>query len=114
MLYLGFDDDGNVLDSAKFSVLGIFASIFHCVISTSCQCERDFSSLSMLLTNLRRSMAPAKVEKIIFLKMNVKRIPEGRIVLQNLEQMDTDYAKARARATAMQAKGAGSIVSITN
>ncbi|CAN0315028.1 unnamed protein product, partial [Ascophyllum nodosum] len=37
---------------------------------TSCQAERNFSSLSFLIGTLRASMSPFKVEQIMFLKLN--------------------------------------------
>ena len=48
----------------------------HGVEATSCQAERNFSSLSVLIGTLRASVSPFKVEQMIFLKLNQVCLPE--------------------------------------
>ena len=52
------------------------ARLYHSVEGTSCQAERNFSSLSFLMGTLRASMSPFKVEKMMFLKLNQGCLPE--------------------------------------
>ena len=50
--------------------LALAARLYHGVEATSCQAERNFSSLSFLIGTLRASMSPFKVEQMMFLKLN--------------------------------------------
>ena len=55
--------------------LALVARLYHGVEATSCQAERDFSSLSFFIGTLRASMSPFKVEQIMFLKLNKGCLP---------------------------------------
>ena len=46
--------------------LALLARLYHGVEATSCQVERNFSSLSFLISTLRTSMGPFKVEQRCF------------------------------------------------
>ena len=50
--------------------LALVARLYHGVEATSCQAERNFSSLSFLIGTLRASLSPFKVEQMMFLKLN--------------------------------------------
>ena len=50
--------------------LVLLARLYHGVEATSCQAERNFSPLSVLIGTLRASMSPFKVEQTMFLKLN--------------------------------------------
>ena len=50
--------------------------LYHGVEAVSCQGERNFSLLSILIGTLRASMSPFKVEQIMFLKLNQGCLPE--------------------------------------
>ena len=56
--------------------LSLVARLYHGVEATSCQAERNFSSLSFLIGSLRASMSPFKVEQMMFLKLNQGCLPE--------------------------------------
>ena len=56
--------------------LAFVARLYHGVEATSCQAERNFSSLSFLIGTLRARMSPFKVEKMMFLKLNQGCLPE--------------------------------------
>ena len=56
--------------------LALIARLDHGVEATSCQAERNFSSLSFLIGILRVSMSPFKVEQMMFLKLNQGCLPE--------------------------------------
>lgn len=51
--------------------------LYHGMESTSCQVERIFSALALLVSNLHTPTLPAKVEKIMFLKLNQPYLPEA-------------------------------------
>ena len=44
--------------------------------ATSCQAERNFSSLSVLIGTMWASMSPFKVEQMTFLKLNQGCLPK--------------------------------------
>ena len=50
--------------------LALIARLYHGIKSTSCQAERNFSTLSNLIGSLRSSMLPSKVERMMFLRLN--------------------------------------------
>ena len=50
--------------------LALVTRHYHGVGATSCQAERNFSSLSFLIDTLRASMSPFKVEQMMFPKLN--------------------------------------------
>ena len=56
--------------------LAFVTRLYHGVEATSCQAERNFSSLSFLIGTLRASMSPFKVEQMMFLKLNQGCLPE--------------------------------------
>ena len=56
--------------------LALFARLHHGVEATSCQAERNFSSLSVLIGALQASISLFKVEQIMFLKLHQGCLPE--------------------------------------
>jgi len=58
--------------------LALLARLYHGVEATSCQSERNLSALSFLIAHLRSSMAPFKVEQMMFFCLNQDYIPEFR------------------------------------
>ena len=55
--------------------LALLARLYHEVEATTCQAERNFSSLSFLIGTLWASLSPFKVEQIMFLKLNQGCLP---------------------------------------
>ena len=55
--------------------LALLARLYHGVEATSCQAERNVSSLSVVIGTLRASMSPFKVERMIFLKLDQGCLP---------------------------------------
>ena len=55
--------------------LALLACLYHGVEATSCQSERNFSALAFRIAHLRSSMAPFKVEQMMFLRLNQDYIP---------------------------------------
>ena len=58
--------------------LALLARLYHGVEATSCQSEQNVSALSFLIAHLRSSIAPFKVEQMMFLRLNQDYIPEFR------------------------------------
>ena len=56
--------------------LALLARLYHGVVATSCQAERNFSALALLIGNMRSSMGAFKVEQMMFLRLNQRCIPE--------------------------------------
>lgn len=65
-----------LLVKAEFPLLARLARKYLCVDATSCEAERVFSCLALTLDHLRCSLHPAKVEKMMFLRLNNRLIPE--------------------------------------
>ena len=61
---------------AGLPYLALTARLYHGIESTSSQSERNFSALGFLIGSLRNSMLPAKVERMMFLRLNRLYIPE--------------------------------------
>jgi hypothetical protein len=71
-------DPPTLVQKAEFPLLARLARKYLCVDATSCEAERVFSSLALTLDQLRCSLAPSKVEKMMFLRLNKRFIPEFR------------------------------------
>ena len=67
---------GEVIEEAAVPHLALLARLYHGVEATSCQAERNFSALALLIGFMRSSMGAFKVEKIAFLRLNQRCIPE--------------------------------------
>jgi hypothetical protein len=65
-----------LVKQAEFPLLARLARKYLCVDATSCEAERVFSCLALTLDQLRCSLAPSKVEKMMFLRLNKRWIPE--------------------------------------
>ena len=65
--------------------LALIARLHHGVESTSCQSEKTFSALGFLIGNLRSSIMPSKVERMMFLRLNRLYIPEAKTFCNVLE-----------------------------
>lgn len=66
--------------------------------------ERTFSALTLSVSNLRKTMLPSQVEKMIFLKFNQNFIPEVR---DYNKAVDSRAAKAVKELVAVLDKAAG-------
>ena len=58
--------------------LALLARLYHGLEATSCQAERNFSSLPVLIGTFRASMSPFKMEQMMFLKLNQGCLPEAQ------------------------------------
>ena len=104
---------GEVIEEVAMPPLALLARLYHGVEATSCQAERNFSALALLIGNMRSSMGAFKVEQIMFLRLNQRCIPEivayysrvidGQQARRNQCREDTDKA---------QNEGAGDLIEI--
>ena len=66
---------------AGLSYLALITRLYHGIESTSCESEMNFSALGILIGSLRNSMLPAKVERMVFLRLNMLYIPDVVLAL---------------------------------
>ncbi|CAN0428970.1 unnamed protein product, partial [Pylaiella littoralis] len=50
--------------------LAFIARLYLGIEATSCQAERNFSALALLIGHLRCNMLPSKVERMMFIRLN--------------------------------------------
>ena len=63
--------------------------------ATSCQAERNFSALKLIVSDLRAKSSPGKVEKTIFLRLNKHLIYGLRKVLGDLDALKDERKSSR-------------------
>ena len=61
-------------NQATFPTLAKLAKRYLCVPATSCSSERDFSLAGNIITHKRNSLKPAKVNRLCFLCLNLRRL----------------------------------------
>ena len=89
---------------ARWPHVGLVARLHLGIDATSCQAERNFSALKLIVSDLRSNTSPAKVEKTIFLRLNKHLIPGLGKVLRDLDAL-TEERKSNKEA-AVNAKNA--------
>lgn len=108
----GLDKSGNVLIPARWPHVGLVARVYLGIDATSCQAERNFSALKLVVSDLRASTSPAKVEKIVFLRLNGHLIPGLDMVLKEWDALkDERKSNKEAAADAKNAAAGGTAVS---
>ena len=83
----GLDASGKVVAPARWPHVDLVARVFAAIDTTSCQAERNFSSLKMVVSDLRASRGAEKIEKILFLRLNRHLIPGLGKVVRELESL---------------------------
>lgn len=73
-----FAGTGEANNDGVMPSLALIARLFHGIESSSCQAERNFSTMGYLVGPLVSSMLPCKVERMMFLRLNRRFIPEVR------------------------------------
>ena len=94
--------------------LALIARPYHGIESTSCQAERNFSTLSTLIGSLRSSMLTSKkVERMMFLRLNRLFIPEVRALNDAVVANKAAAARCKEKVMAMEEATAGTPVILT-
>ena len=94
----GLDKSGNVVVPARWPHVGLVARLYLGVDATSCQAERNFSALKLIVSDLRAKSSPGKVEKTIFLRLNKHLIPGLGKVLGDLDVLKDERKSSREAA----------------
>mmetsp|Transcript_9871 Transcript_9871/g.29027 ORF Transcript_9871/g.29027 Transcript_9871/m.29027 type:complete len:261 (-) Transcript_9871:89-871(-) len=99
-----FKDAGFAPGDSGWRLLPIIALVVLAVDATSCQAERNFSSLSLTYDELRSSLDPENIEMLMFLKLNSVLIPEVARWRETEQAFKERQQKAAAAAATAAAK----------
>ena len=106
----GLDASGKVVAPARWPhVALVVARVFAGIDTTSCQAERIFSSLKLVVSDLRASLGAEKSEKILFLRLNGHLIPGLGKVVRELESLKGERDGAADAAFIAETTAAASI-----
>ena len=83
----GLDGSGKIVAPARWPHVGLVARVFAGIDTTSCLAERNFSSLKLVVSDLRASLGAEEIEKILFLRLNRHLIPGLGKVVRELESL---------------------------
>ena len=86
----GLDKSGNIVVPADWPHVGLVARLHLGIDATSCQAERNFSALKLVVSDLHSHTSPAKVEKTIFLRLNTHLVPGLGKVLRDLDALTAE------------------------
>ena len=81
------DASGKVVAPARWPHVGLVAREFAGIDTTSCQAERNFSFLKLVVSDLRVSLGAEKIEKILFFRLNRHLIPGLGKIIRELESL---------------------------
>ena len=87
--------------------MALIARLHHGIESTSCQSERNISALGFLIDSLRNSMLPAKVKRMMFLRLNRLYSPEVKTLRDVIEGNKSAVALCREKVKAVEEATAG-------
>lgn len=90
----GLDASGRVVTPARWPHVGLIARLYAGIDTTSCQAERNFSALKLVVSDLRARMSSDRVEQTVFLRLNRHLIPGlGKAMneLGNLKRERIEY-----------------------
>ena len=103
---------GEVIEEAAMPHLALLARLYHGVEATSCQAERNFSALALLIGNMRSSMGACKVEQMMFLRLNQRCIPEIAAYNRVIDRQQARRNQCREDTDKAQNEGAGDLIEI--
>ena len=98
---------------AGLPYLALIARLYHAIDSTSCQAERNFSALALLIGTMRSSMLPHKVERMMFLRLNRLVIPEVKALHNAVEANKAAATQCKNKVVEVEAAAAGAPVTLT-
>ena len=103
---------GEVIEEAAMPHLALLARLYHGVEATSCQVERNFSALALLIGNMRSSMGAFKVEQMMFLRLNQMCIPEIAAYNRVIDTQQARLNQRREDTDKAQNEGGGGLIEI--
>ena len=103
---------GEVIEEAAMPHLALLARLYHGVEATSCQAERNFSALALLIGNMRSSMGAFKVEQMMFLRLNQMCIPEIAAYNRVIDTQQACLNQRREDTDKAQNEGDGGLIEI--
>ncbi|CAM9575217.1 unnamed protein product [Ectocarpus sp. 4 AP-2014] len=71
----GLDKSGKVVVPARRPHVGLLARLYAGIDTTSCQAERNFSALKLVLSDMRAGILPHNIEMMLLLRLNRHLIP---------------------------------------
>ena len=92
--------------------LAFLARLYHGVEATSCQAERNFYALALLMGNMRSSRDAFKVEQMMFLRLNQRCIPEIAAYNRVIDRQEARRNQCREDTDKAQKEGAGDLIEI--
>ena len=103
---------GEVIEEAAMPHLALPARLYHGVEATSCQTERNFSALALLIGNMRSSMGAFKVEQMMLLRLNQRCIPEIAAYNRIIDTQQARRNQCREGTDKAQNEEAGGLIEI--
>jgi hypothetical protein len=103
---------GEVIEEAAMPHLALLARLYHGVEATSCQAERNFSALALLIGNMRSRMGAFKVEQMMFLRLNQRYIPEIAAYNRVIDRQQARRHQCREDTGKGQNEAAGDLIEI--
>ena len=103
---------GEVIEEAAMPHLALPTRLYHGAEATSCQAERNFSALALLIGNMRSSMGAFKVEQMMFLRLNQRCIPEIAAYNRVIDRQQARRNQCREDTDKAQNEGAGDLIEI--
>ena len=103
---------GEVIEEGTLPHLALLARPYHGVEATSCQAERNFSALALLIGNVRSSMGAFKVEQMMFLRLNQRCIPEIAAYNRVIDRQQARRNQCREDTDKAQNEGTGDLIEI--
>ena len=92
--------------------LALLARLYHGVEATSCQAERNFSALALLIGNMRSSMGAFRVEQMMFSRLNQRFIPEIAGYNSVIDMQQARRSQCSEDTDKAQNEGAGNLIEI--
>ena len=103
---------GEVIEEAAMPHLALLARLYHGVEATSCQAERKFPALALLIGNMRSSMGAFKVEQMMFLRLNQRCFPEFAAYNRVIDRQQARRNQCREDTDKVQNEGCCDLIEI--
>ena len=101
-----------VIEEAAMPHLALLARLYHGVEATSCQTERNFSALALLIGNMRSSIGAFKVEQMMLFRLNQRGVPEIAAYNRVIDRQQARRNQCREDTDKAQNEGADDLIEI--